>query len=82
MDLGTYERQRDRLREEQTLVEIDRHGSNVEEFDVERPELCGAGATPGVGSLDTGVVGATAASSTTVLSEGVTFGGKAFDQPS
>ena len=32
---GTYERQRDRLREELTLVEIDRHGSKVEEFDVE-----------------------------------------------
>ena len=26
---------RDRLREEKTLVEIDRHGSKVEEFDVE-----------------------------------------------
>ena len=28
-------RQRDRLREELTLAEIDRHGSKVEEFDVE-----------------------------------------------
>ena len=35
IDLGTYERQGDRLREELTLVEIDRHGSKVEEFDVE-----------------------------------------------
>ena len=35
IDLGTYERQRDRLREELTLVESDRHGSKVEEFDVE-----------------------------------------------
>lgn len=35
IDLGTYERQRDRLREELTLVEIDRHGSKIEEFDVE-----------------------------------------------
>jgi hypothetical protein len=35
IDRGTYERQRDRLREELTLVEIDRHGSKVEEFDVE-----------------------------------------------
>ena len=35
INLGTYERQRDRLREELTLVEIDRHGSKVEEFDVE-----------------------------------------------
>ena len=35
IDLGTYERQRDRLREELTLVEIDRLGSKVEEFDVE-----------------------------------------------
>ena len=26
IDLGTYKRQRDRLREELTLVEIDRHG--------------------------------------------------------
>ena len=29
------QRQRDRLREELTLVEIDRHGSKLEEFDVE-----------------------------------------------
>ena len=35
IDLGTYERQRDRLREELTLIEIDRHGSKLEEFDVE-----------------------------------------------
>ena len=35
IDLSTYERQRDRLREELTLVEIDRHGAKVEEFDVE-----------------------------------------------
>jgi hypothetical protein len=35
IDVGTYERQRDRLREELTLVELDRHGSKVEEFDVE-----------------------------------------------
>ena len=35
IDLSTYERQRDRLREELTLVEIDRHGSKIEEFDVE-----------------------------------------------
>lgn len=35
IDFGTYERQRDQLREELTLVEIDRHGSKVEEFDVE-----------------------------------------------
>ena len=35
IDRGTYERQRDRLREELTLVEIDRHGSKVEECDVE-----------------------------------------------
>ena len=35
IDLDTYERQRDRLREELTLVEIDRHSSKVEEFDVE-----------------------------------------------
>ncbi len=35
IDLGTYERQRDRLREEMTLVEIDRHGSKLEEFDAE-----------------------------------------------
>jgi hypothetical protein len=35
IDLGTYERQRDRLREELTLVEIDRHGSKLQEFDVE-----------------------------------------------
>jgi len=35
IDLGTYERQRDRLREELTLIEIDRHGSKLDELDVE-----------------------------------------------
>ena len=35
IDLDTYERQRDRLREQLTLVEIDRHGSKLEELDVE-----------------------------------------------
>ncbi len=35
IDLATYERQRDKLREELTLVEMDRHGSKLEEFDVE-----------------------------------------------
>jgi hypothetical protein len=35
IDLGTYERQRDRLRKELTLAEIDRNGSKVEECDVE-----------------------------------------------
>jgi hypothetical protein len=57
IDLGTYERQRDRLREELTLVEIDRHG--FEARGVRRrghPQLCGAGATARLGSLDSGVV--------------------------
>ena len=35
IDLSTYKRQRDRLREELTLIEIDRYGSKLEEFDVE-----------------------------------------------
>jgi hypothetical protein len=35
IDLETYERQCDRLREELTLVKIDRHGSLVRELDVE-----------------------------------------------
>lgn len=35
IDLATYERQRDKLREELTLLEIDRHASKLEEFDVE-----------------------------------------------
>jgi hypothetical protein len=35
IDLETYERQRDRLREELTLTRIDRHGSQLEELDVE-----------------------------------------------
>ena len=35
IDLATYECQRDKLREELTLLEIDRHGSKLEEFDVE-----------------------------------------------
>jgi site-specific DNA recombinase len=35
IDLETYERQRDRLREELTLTKIDRHGSQLEELDVE-----------------------------------------------
>ena len=69
IDLSTYERQRDRLREELTLVEIDRHGSKIEEFDVEGIlKLCGASATACFGSLDSGVSGATAAASATVFS--------------
>jgi hypothetical protein len=35
IDLETYERQRDRLREELTQIEIDRHRTQLEEFDVE-----------------------------------------------
>jgi hypothetical protein len=35
IDLDTYERQRDRLREELTLAQIDRHTSELEELDVE-----------------------------------------------
>jgi hypothetical protein len=35
IDLETYERQRDRLREELTLVQIDRHSTQLEELDVE-----------------------------------------------
>jgi hypothetical protein len=35
IDLETYERQRDRLREELTLVQIDRHRTQLEELDVE-----------------------------------------------
>jgi hypothetical protein len=35
IDLETYERQCDRLREELTLVQIDRHSTQLEELDVE-----------------------------------------------
>jgi hypothetical protein len=35
IDLDTYERQRDRLREELTPAQIDRHTSELEELDVE-----------------------------------------------
>ena len=35
IDLDTNERQRDRLREELTLAQIDRHASELEELDVE-----------------------------------------------
>ena len=35
IDLATYERQRDRLREALTLVQIDRHSTQLEELDVE-----------------------------------------------
>ncbi len=35
IDLTTYERQRDRLREELTLAQIDHHSEALEEFDVE-----------------------------------------------
>lgn len=35
IDLETYERQRDRLREELTLVQIDRHSTQLEDLDVE-----------------------------------------------
>ena len=69
IDLGTCERQRDRLREELTLVEIDRHGSKVEEFDVEGILNFAERVLPrAVGPLDTGVAGATAAASATVFS--------------
>jgi hypothetical protein len=35
IDLETYDRQRDRLREKLTLVQIDRHSTRLEELDVE-----------------------------------------------
>jgi hypothetical protein len=35
IDHATYERQRDKLREELTLTQIDRHASEVEELDME-----------------------------------------------
>lgn len=35
IDLDAYERQRDRLREELTLAQIDRHASEIDELDVE-----------------------------------------------
>lgn len=35
IDLETYERQRDKLREELTLAQIDRHASELDELDVE-----------------------------------------------
>jgi hypothetical protein len=71
IDLGTYERQRDRLREELTLVEIYRHGSKLDEFDVEGIlKLCGARAPARIGSLDPGVARATAAAPALVFSGG------------
>ena len=35
IDIDTYDRHRDKLREELTLVQIDRHSSELEEMDVE-----------------------------------------------
>ena len=35
IDLTSYERQRDKLREELTLAQIDHHAESVEEFDVQ-----------------------------------------------
>ena len=35
IDIGRYDRHAEKLREELTLVRIDRHGSEVEELDVE-----------------------------------------------
>jgi hypothetical protein len=35
IDVTTYEKQRDRLREELTLVQIDHHGSDLDKLDVE-----------------------------------------------
>jgi hypothetical protein len=35
IDLDTYERQRDRLRQELTLTQIDRHSVELDQFDVE-----------------------------------------------
>ena len=63
IDLGTYERQRDRLREELTLVESDRHGSKVEENDVEAILNFAERSAACVGSLDSSVFGAGAKAS-------------------
>jgi Fe-S-cluster formation regulator IscX/YfhJ len=35
IDIDTYDRHRDKLREELTLVQMDRHPAELEEFDVE-----------------------------------------------
>jgi hypothetical protein len=35
IDIDTYDRHRDKLREELTLVQMDRHSAELEEFDVE-----------------------------------------------
>ena len=35
IDITSYDRQRDRLREELTLAQMDRHATELEEFDVE-----------------------------------------------
>ena len=35
IDIDTYDRHRDKLREELTLVQMDRHSSELEEMDVE-----------------------------------------------
>ena len=35
IDLTSYERQRDRLRQELTLTQIDKHSVDLEKFDVE-----------------------------------------------
>jgi hypothetical protein len=68
IDLGTYERQRDRLREELTLVEIDRHGSKVGEFDVEGILNFAERVLPRASDLDPSVAGPAATPAATVFS--------------
>ena len=72
IDLEIYERQRDRLREEQTLLQIDRHATQVEEIDVEggHPGLRGAGLTEGGGSVGAGLARSEAALAAAALSRG------------
>jgi len=81
IDLGTYERQRDRLREELTLVEIDR--PRFQDRAVRRRghlELCRASATAGRGPVDSRSLEQRQRLQRLFFPEGVAFSGKSFDR--
>jgi hypothetical protein len=71
IDSETYERQRDRLREELTLIQIDRHTTELEELDVEGNfGVCGTSAAEGVRTVGSRVARPAATVAAAVFSGG------------
>lgn len=67
IDLTSYERQRDRLREELTLAQIDHHSEALEEFDVEGILAFAERVLQGLRALGPSVSESAAAASTAVF---------------